>query len=170
MGSLPHHKETPEVTNVLSTQGLTHCAATSLLWRLWDIRFFLQCHFNSYSEKEVSTSPDTVLQDSIVSINSLNWFLFLLYLWPLGLACCSALFIQSLGLYELSIKIIPLEGKICDKEFQYLCIFFSLLSLVAHSRTWIIIKLCTISLCFAWWTSLKEEKKKTRLLSTWLYL
>lgn len=44
----------------------------------YNIRFFLQCHFNSNSEKEITTSPDTVLQDSIMSINSLNWFLFLL--------------------------------------------------------------------------------------------
>lgn len=42
---------------------------------------------------------------------------------------------KALGLYELSVKIIPLEGKICDKEFQYLSLFFSFLSLVAHSRT-----------------------------------
>lgn len=39
VGSLPHPKETPEETSVLSTQGLTHCTAKSLLgrvMRLWD--------------------------------------------------------------------------------------------------------------------------------------
>lgn len=53
----------------------------------------------------------------------------------LALPAAQNFLFKALDLHEPSIKSIPLEGKIRDKEFQYLHFSFSLLSLVAQSKT-----------------------------------